>query len=368
MNRTRTGPGDDIGAMRELLAAHDPAASVHASPAARELSRVEVIASGHHRRGVRGLLPGRPLLRPVLSAAAALAAVAVVVPLGWNAAQPAYAGPPPTPLEAPMTELSEGREHLLALAETAGEQPPPPRSGDVAYVRTVRWTLTYSQDADTGEEGWGIVPTNEQVWRTPHESGRSVSTPSMPEHLGGDRDPVRWLFDQGTEEFEWGGGEGGNGMFFTWRPGDLSADPGRLADQLVGGGGHTAAVSADPSTAVALVYALQQLYEEAPVDPGVQAAALRALAGHDDVLYAGTARDREGREGELFLVEEDAGDGYVLERRIMFDPDTGMPLYHETVAVESDSVPDVDLPQVNQYTVLVESAWVPEVGDTPSQD
>ncbi|MFD6952400.1 hypothetical protein A6A08_19795 [Nocardiopsis sp. TSRI0078] len=365
MNRTRTGPGGDTDAVRALLAAHDPAASVHASPATRELSRVEVIAAGNRRRRVRGLLPGRPWHRPVLGLAAVLAAAAVIVPLGWNAARPAYAGPPPAPLEASVSEASEGRERLLALAEAAEEQPPPPRGGDVAYVRTARWTLTYSQDADTGEEGWGIVPTNEQVWRTPHESGRHVSTPSMPEHLGGDRNPVRWLFERGPEEFEWGDGEGGNGMFFTWGPEDLSTDPGRLADQLAEGGGYGSGTAADPSEAVALVHALQQMYEEAPVDPGVQAAALRALAGHGDVLYAGTARDREGREGELFLVEEDAGDGYVLERRIMFDPGTGMPLYHETVAVESDSAPDEDLPRVNQYTVLVESAWVPEVGDTP---
>lgn len=359
MNRTPADRGlrGDTDAVRGMLAAHDPAASVRPDPVAVELARVEAIASGDHRP-VRGLVPRRPVPRLVLGAAAALTAVAVLGPLGWNAARPAYAGPPPAPLEVPMTGLSQGGERLLELAGAAEEQPPPPAGGDVAYVRTAEWTFTYSQDADTGEAGWGVVPTNEQVWRTPHESGRSVSTPSLPEHVGGDRDPLLWLFESGPEEFEWGGGEGGNGMFFTWEPDSLSADPERLAEQLLAADGPE-----DGSAAVGLVYALQQLYEEAPVGPDVQAAALRALAGQEDVLYAGTARDREGREGELFLVEEDAGDGHLLERRIMFDADTGMPLYHETVAVESPG--EEGPPRVNNYTVLVESAWVAEVGDTP---
>ncbi|WP_159945277.1 MULTISPECIES: CU044_5270 family protein [unclassified Nocardiopsis] len=365
MNRTRVNPAprSDVDTVRHLLAAYDPAAGTRPDPAHRELSRIEVIASGGGRRRVRGLLPARPGLRLALGAAAVLAAAAVAVPLGWGGAQPAYAGPPPAPLEVPMAGLSEGRERLSALAEAAGEQPPPPRDGEVAYVRTLEWTFTYSQDADTGEEGWGVVPTSEQVWRTPHESGRSVSTPSAPEHQGGDPGPLAWLFERGPEEFEWGGGKGGDGMFFTWEPGDLATDPDRLAEQLTEGAG-----AEFPSTAAALFYALQELYGEAPVDPGVQAAALRALAGHEEVLYAGEARDREGREGELFLVEEDDGAGNVLERRIMFDSDTGMPLYHETVAVESAAEPDGELPRVNQYTVLAEAAWVPRVGDTPPVD
>ncbi|NKY97075.1 CU044_5270 family protein [Nocardiopsis alborubida] len=365
MNRNPASRGSrgDTDAVRRMLAAHDPAASARPDPVARDLTRIEAIASGERSRA-RGLTPRRLAPRLALGTAAALTAVAVLGSLGWNAVQPAYAGPPPSPLEVPLaTDLPAGREHLLALAEAAEEQPPPPAGGDVAYVRTAEWTFTYSQDADTGEAGWGIVPTNEQVWRTPHESGRSVSTPSLPEHQGGDPGPVRWLFERGPEEFEWGGGEGGNGMFFTWEPDSLSADPDRLAEQLLEVGGQDSGATPDPSPGVGLVYALQLLYEEAPVGPDVQAAALRALAGQEDVLYAGTARDREGREGELFLVEEDAGDGYVLERRIMFDADTGTPLYHETVAVESPG--EEGLPRVNNYTVLVESAWVAEVGDTP---
>ncbi|WP_017570163.1 CU044_5270 family protein [Nocardiopsis halotolerans] len=374
MNRIRTSR-DDTDAVRALLSDHDPAADVRADPAGRELARIEVIAAGGGTRRIRGLAPRRPGGRLLLGAAAVLTALAVLGPFGWNAVRPAYAGPPPAPLEASTADPSEGREHLLDLAETAGEQPPPPREGDVAYVHTAEWILAHSVGVDTGErEGWGILPTREEVWRTPRDSGRVVSTPGEPERVHGDRTPFLGLFERGSAEFEWDEGEGG-GMSFTWEHEDLSSDPEVLADQLMEGADHGAVGSATVrgqahspeglSDGALLFHALQRLYEEAPVSPGVQAAALRALAAQEDVLYAGTARDREGREGELFLVEEEGVAGTVLERRIMFDSDTGMPLYHETVTVESDTVPDENLPRVNEYTALVDAAWVAGVGDTP---
>jgi hypothetical protein len=71
-----------------MLAAHDPAASVRPDPVARDLTRIEAVASGDRRR-VRGLTPRRLAPRLALGAAAALTAVAVLGSLGWNAAQPA---------------------------------------------------------------------------------------------------------------------------------------------------------------------------------------------------------------------------------------------------------------------------------------
>ncbi|MFD3687553.1 CU044_5270 family protein [Nocardiopsis sp. NPDC058631] len=350
----------DTDAVRALFAAHDPAASVHADPARRELSRIEVIAAGHRPGPARPVLR-RPAFRVALGAVAALAAVAVAVPFAFDSAEPAYAGPPPAPLEVPLTDLEPGNEQLLALAEAAEGRPAPPRPGDVAYVRTFQWTLTYSQDLDTDEAGWGILPVRDEVWRTPHESGLQVETPSVPDHMGGDPNPLQRLFEDGPTEFEWGDGEGGNGMFFSLEPDSLSSDPEVLADQLHGAGSDLA----DAEAGARLFYALQQLYEEAPVEPEVQAAVLRVLAEEEDVMFAGSARDREGREGLLFVAEEQTEAGTLLERRIMFDPVTGQPLYHETLTTESPFEEDADLPMVGDYTVLVESAWVPEVGDTP---
>ncbi|MGW9349926.1 CU044_5270 family protein [Nocardiopsis flavescens] len=351
---------DDVTAVRRLLAGHDPAAAHPGSVAVRELARIEVIASGSGRGGP-GPAPRRRLLRPALiGVAAALTAVAVVVPVSLQSGRPAHAGPPPAPLDVPVAERTGGRERLLALADAADSAEPPARAGDVAYVRTSEWTFTYSQNADDGRAGWGIVPEERSVWRTPRESGVELAVPGEPEHLGGDEGPLAFLFGDGTERFEWGDGEGGDGMFFTWEPDALSTDPAELEEQLVAGAGHDAG-----TPEATLFYALESLYTEAPVDPRVQASVLRVLAGHEGVLYAGPSEDRHGREGELFLVEERAGE--TLERRIMFDADTGMPLYHEIVMVESDyEQPDgVEPPVVYHYAVIADTAWVAEVEDRP---
>lgn len=360
---SRPDTDTDTDTVRALFAAHDPAASVHADPARRELSRIEVIAAGQSPRRAARLVPRRPAFRIALGVAAALAALAVAAPLAFPSAPPAHAGPPPAPLEVASADLEEGRDALLALAETAEGQPAHPRPGDVAYVRTSQWNLTYSQDLDTDEAGWGILPVRDEVWRTPHESGLQIETPSAPEHLGGDPNPVLRLFEDGPTEWEWGDGEGGDGMFFTLEPGSLSDDPEVLAEQLITASGDDLSGAGDGAK---VFYMLQELYGEAPVEPAVQAAVLRVLAEQEDVKSAGTARDREGREGLLFVVEERTGGGSLLERRIMFDPETGQPLYHETLTLELPSEEEgVELPRMNEYTVLVESAWVPEIEDTP---
>ncbi|MEY9212842.1 hypothetical protein NI17_003705 [Thermobifida halotolerans] len=149
------------------------------------------------------------------------------------------------------------------------------------------------------------------------------------------------------------------GMALTWEPGELSTDPERLEAQLL--------TLWDGTSTADLFVSLQELYGERPVAPAEQGAILRLLAEHGDVRSAGTATDREGRSGLLFLTEDtESAEGQILQRRIMFAPDTGMPLYHETVVVESDDpVPTGRLPQVNHYAVLVASAWVEEVGQRP---
>ncbi|CAL9489822.1 hypothetical protein SUDANB121_03229 [Nocardiopsis dassonvillei] len=351
----------DVDAVRRIFAEHDPAAPYPPDAAARELSRIEAVAAGS-RPGRTS--PPRRLLRPVLIAAAAvLTAAAVAVPTVFQAGRPAHADPPPAPLDVSAAEHAGGRVRLLELAGAAEAAEPPARGGDVAYVRTSEWTFTYAQDADDGRSGWGILPEDRSVWRTPDESGVELTVPGAPEHLGGDAGPLGFLFGDGTERFTWGGGEGGDGMFFTWDPDSLATDPEALERQLLDGAGHDAG-----TPEASLFHALEKLYAEAPVDPRVQAAVLRVLAGHEGVLYAGHAEDRYGRGGELFLVEDTASqEGTTLERRIMFDADTGMPLYFEIVAVESEhEQPEgVGLPVVNHYSVLVETAWVAEVEDRP---
>ncbi|MBV2363339.1 CU044_5270 family protein [Streptomonospora nanhaiensis] len=350
----------DERVVRGIFAPHDPAAAVRVGEDQRARARVAALAAAAsappraHRRAGRG----RWML---LAAAGAAAALTVAGTVAVNTAAPAYAGPPPPPLAVVPAEVTDADEELLALADRAEDRPPVRGEGaDVAYVHTSEWTLTMSQNADTDEEGWGVLPVDREVWRSLDDSGYAIERPQPPEHLSGDPDPLSRLFGEGPTEEEWGEGEGGNGMFLTWKPDTLPTDPDELAARL-------STVDGVPSGGSARLFtALQTLYSEMPVDPEVQAAALRALADRDDVRFAGTATDREGREGLLFLTEDrESSEGEVLQRRIMFDPDTGMPLYHETVVVRSEYRNADELPIVNHYAALVETAWVSEVHEAP---
>ncbi|TDQ45491.1 CU044_5270 family protein [Actinorugispora endophytica] len=348
----------DERAVRDLLAPLDPAAAVRVDADQRARARVDALAMGGARTpGARiGASKARWRLA-ALGAAACAAALAMIGVLAVNPADSAYAGPPPAPLSVTPANLEGAREELLALAETAEARPEPAPAGDVAYVRTAQWTLTWVQDADTDEFGWGIAPVDHQVWRSAsQDAGYSVEAPQPAEHLSGDADPVLSLFEQGPSESD-GMDEG---LAMTWEPGELATDPGALEAQL------PEIWDTDSTSTATLFSALQELYGERPVTPAEQGAVLRMLAGRDDVRFAGEATDREGRSGLLFLTEDtESVEGGLLQRRVMFAPDTGMPLYHETVLMESDAPTPGELPQVNNYTVLVASAWVAEVKQIP---
>ncbi|MET9796075.1 CU044_5270 family protein [Nocardiopsis alba] len=359
-----TGTHQDVRAVRDLFAAHDPAADHPVDPVTMERNRVEVIAASPRRRR-NPFAPDRGfLLRPaVLGTAAAIVAAATLIPFVFQGSPPAHATPPPLPLEVTIDERTEAAPRLFALAEAAESAQAPPRDGDVAYVHTLEWTFTYAQNADDGRTGWGILPEDRRVWRAPDESGVEVVVTGEADHRGGDRGPLDFLTGRGSERFVWGDGEGGDGMFFTWDPSTLPTDPEELERRLLQGTGYDAG-----TPEATLFYALQTLYTEAPIDPEVQAAVLRLLVEHDGVRYAGEHEDRQGREGELFVVEDTgAQDDGTLERRIMFDPDTGMPLYFEVVTVETESgeVEGEELPMMNHYAVISESAWVAEVEERP---
>lgn len=354
---------EDVRAIRNLLSAHDPAADHPGDHEAMERARIEVIASASQPRRTPPLLSWGTLTRPaVMGTAAAVAAAALLAPFVLRDSAPAHATPPPAPLNVPMTELTDAEEHLRDLADAAEAAEAPERNGDVAYVRTSEWIFTYAQNADNGQTGWGILPEERRVWRAPDESGVEVIVTGEAEYRGGDRGPLDFLSGGGSEKFTWGDGEGGDGMFFTWEPHALSTDPEELEEQLVQGASHETG-----ARVTTLFLGLQSLYTEAPVSPQVQAAALRALAEHDGVLYAGEHRDRQGREGELFVIEDsETQEGGRLEHRILFDSETGAPLYFEVVTVESEEeIEGVELPMVNQYVVISETAWVAEVEEQP---
>ncbi|MFC4564040.1 CU044_5270 family protein [Nocardiopsis mangrovi] len=351
----------DERTVRDLLAAHDPAAGVRAGAEQRNTARVDALARAQDIREPRTVR--RTVWRKVALGAAACTVAAAVVAVGGLVGRPtetAYAGPPPAPLAVEVNDLQDARADLLGLAERAEEQDARTPAGDISYLRTSTWSLVLSHDLDTDQAGWGVLPEEQQVWRDPDGSGLEITRTDVPDHLAGDEQPVLDLFDDGEEEYEWDT-EGSDGLRFLWQPGTLSTSPDTLAEQLIAGSGWS-----DGENTAGLFYAINELYNEQPVDPDVQGAVLRLLAEQDDVRFAGEAEDRSGRTGLLFLVQSDElGPGTELERRIMFDADTGMPLYTETVQTENPEPLDYDLPAVGDYTMFQTSAWVPEVRDTP---
>ncbi|MFC7328430.1 CU044_5270 family protein [Marinactinospora rubrisoli] len=350
----------DERAVRDLLAAHDPAAGVRTGTEQLNAARIDALARA--QRPGRPRTVGRPgaWRRLAFATAAGAVAVAAIGGLVGSRAQTAYAGPPPAPLAVEMSDLRDARAELLDLAERAEGQETQAPGGDVSYLHTSTWSLVLSHDLDTDQAGWGVLPEDVRAWRDPDGSGLVIRRPDVPDHLAGDERPVLDLFTGGEEEYEWDA-EGEGGLRFVWEPGTLSTDPGTLAGQLIRGAGWS-----DGQTTAGLFYALAALYDEQPVAPAVQGAALRMLAERDDVRFAGAAEDRSGRPGLLFLVRSDEeGPGAELERRIMFDAETGMPIYTEIVQTETAEPVPYDLPAVNSYTMFRTSAWVPEVRRTP---
>ncbi|GAB3210849.1 CU044_5270 family protein [Marinactinospora thermotolerans] len=349
----------DEQVVRDLFAPHDPAAGTRPDPERMDQARAG-IQTGTVPASVRGgpARGRRPLLLGLAAGVATLLLTGVTL---YRDPGTAEATPPPAPLSVLPGELDDAGEELRELAERAAARPATAGEGEVAYVRLSRWNLTLSQDLDTGEEGWGIAPVDEQVWRSPDHTGRVVERPRPAEHLAGDRGPIDALFEPEATEYEWSHPD--EGLQFSWAPGTLAEDPDTLRRQLAEGDGIE---NAEVDTAE-VFYGLQRLYQEMPVSPGEQERILRMLAEDDGVRLAGQATDREGRTGVLFVAEDRLfSEGGTLQRRIMFDADTGMPLYHETVAMEGDTTDIADgSPVVNEYVVLVESAWVREVGDLP---
>ncbi|MFC3996225.1 CU044_5270 family protein [Nocardiopsis sediminis] len=345
--------------VRDLMAAHDPASGVRTGTEALNQARIDALSRAETVRVPRPAPRRRAWRALALSGAAGVIAVAVVGGLVGGREETAYAGPPPAPLAVEVGEVSEAGPELLELAERAEEQPVEEPAGDVAYQHKSTWHLTLSQDLDTGKQGWGIVPEDVQTWSVPSgNGGLEISRPDVPDHLEGDEQPLLSLFEDGVSEIE-----GGDVLNFSWEPGTLSTDPDTLAHQLIE---EADANWSDEVTTAALWFAITQLYEDQPVEPAVQGAVLRMLAERDDVGFAGEAEDRSGRPGLLFVVrtDEPSGAGTEDELRMMFDAETGMPLYHETVLLE-DPEAEYDLPAVGQYTMFHTSTWVSEVRETP---
>ncbi|WP_254402091.1 hypothetical protein [Streptomyces sp. AC555_RSS877] len=86
--------------------------------------------------------------------------------------------------------------------------------------------------------------------------------------------------------------------------------------------------------------------------PGQRAAVLRVLAERKDLKFAGTAKDRSGREGDAFTVESDSS-GLPAKHTLIIDPDNGKVLAYEQTLTSDPGALNVKTPAVINYVTFL---------------
>ncbi len=117
---------------------------------------------------------------------------------------------------------------------------------------------------------------------------------------------------------------GPDGSTATWPYQPLSADPSKLAAQLVRGAPTT---GGEGVPTLALV---EQLFRTLPLHPAVRAATLRVIGDLSGLVLLGTGRDRQGRPG-LAVAVDDVQRGVPVQRVLVLDPVDGRALGSEVV-------------------------------------
>ncbi|GGK79840.1 hypothetical protein Sme01_45990 [Sphaerisporangium melleum] len=295
-----------------------------------------------------------------LATAAAATAVAIgmagtggVVPTS-----PPSAALPVTSAGRPEVRLS-ARQVLLAAAESSLKAPA--ATGAYWYVETVSGSAY-----ETGESERYIVHSTgrSRTWvaRSPHGTSWWVSqnlgakpAPGAEDAWRRDGSPAKWTIQASA---------GGNGRKLleldtkAGRPfgnpiniGDkvfdlagrnvsvaelqaLPSTPGALKEHLLRGyAGHGTESTGDKMDADTWLYQVTAgLLSDMPVKPAVRAAAYRVLAGLDGVRSLGSVTDALGREGQG-IARAEAWSGGGFERQLIIDPETGLLLTDQLVAV-----------------------------------
>ncbi|WP_447643843.1 CU044_5270 family protein [Nocardioides zeae] len=231
---------------------------------------------------------------------------------------------------------------LERLAAAAARQPGA-GTGDTQVVTRVGWWL--DEDADRPGQR-RVVPTRSEVRQLPDGTTRIVVRRGEPLRVGettvdpGDgpvdsdevfpRDPVSPLD----------------------HPDRLPTDPAALAAALLG---------AEDACVGFRAYCLGEMIGTLNLDhvpsPALEAGLIRTLVGNDDITYAGTTRDRLGRDVDVFAVEDPDDQRQYL---LMFDPRTGYFVGRETVLlVAQPDLEDVAPPAVVEFDAVVDRVSAP---------
>lgn len=255
-------------------------------------------------------------------AAAVVGAYVVVAPAGTPMSTPrAYALTPP--LLAYAEDATPARPVLLGLAARA-ERQPRHAAGRYDFVRTRGWYLNHG---GLPSQGYFRDVSERDFWIGDDGSGRIAETRTR---------------EDGTVEQHGPSGAYAAGTLSGRRP--IPADPAALRERLY----------AEPGwDTVQWIDAVAQAWTQQAIEPDEAAVLLRALADRPDLVSRGTVTDRAGRRG-LVVSADSRRTGMAFRELLVLDPQTGLLLGHERVALERGDLP-FDAPVTVSYTVLLAS-------------
>lgn len=260
-----------------------------------------------------------------------VAGIGAVVALGSATVYPgltsptAYAATPPMLQYAPVDAKETPTNVLDGLADLARRQPPPAGSGPFAYIHTQGWYLYTSQMTDGRTLDSRIEVSDRELWLAPNGAGRIEET------RAGQRTSVSARYEPG-------------GLApWTAPAGPVAGLQDRLVDQNPG---------RNPADWVS---AVKDIWNNQAVSPALQGALLNILATQPGLHLDGTVTDRAGRRGIVVSADGAApGNGPRTRRVLILNPDTGMLLGFEEIALEAGGLP-IKAPATIGYTLWLSS-------------
>lgn len=261
----------------------------------------------------------RVLVAAALATVAAAGSVTVIPRLAGPAADAATA---PLLQYTPLPEKETATDMLTDLAARARSQPPLPGSGPYHYIHTRGWYLHSAQTTDGRILDSRIEASDREKWIASDGSGR------LEEVRGGQR--TRWSG--------------------TFGPGGLTP----AAEVLQHSRTRT---TADWFQAIRETWSLQA------VPPEQQSELLNTLAAQPNLVLEGTVNDRAGRQG-IAISTVTQGETPEMRYVLVLDPETGMLLDFEEVALTSDGLP-IEAPATIGYTLWLASGYTATTTERP---
>jgi hypothetical protein len=288
-------------------------------------------------------------------AACVLVAIGIVV----NPAAPAAVATMPPPLRYDLVadgDISSAvgdaaAPVLTRLATVAAGRVEAPRSGDLQYVRSERWTFVSVQGGD--ESGAAVVPSAVLTWAASDGSLRRSTRSGEPLLLNGtfavspDGQSADGTRGDGIEQF----GPGSSGA-----PGVAalaSIGPDALRSTLLERAG---CVTPNQPTAPCLLDAVARIHDDAVVAGKVDAAVWSVLAADPTIVTLGRVTDRAGRNAVALTTAVDVK--APVRTILLIDPGTAALVGVEQVLLSEDAGYGVAAPAVIGFVAFLEEAWV----------